>query len=155
MAKSKAVKQAEALERKRKLYPQKLDLSARSRFGGDLYDAVLVRSGKEAADENNKHAQLLFSKYLHEAMLNADGTPRIHVKKADADKVKAPSGGNVFFGKPHFYEPGVNPAMDKFIANQSSKAVCNAVSDIMKLDSLGNGKAPDLGISIEQYVAGE
>lgn len=80
MAKSKAVKQAEALERKRKLYPQKLDLSARSRFGGDLYDKVLVARGKDAADENNKHAQLLFSKYLKEAQLNADGTEAIYSK---------------------------------------------------------------------------
>lgn len=80
MAKSKAVKQAEALERKRKLYPQKLDLSARSRFGGDLYDKVLVARGKDAADENNKHAQLLFSKYLKEAQLDSHGNPVIYAK---------------------------------------------------------------------------
>lgn len=143
MAKSKAVKQAEALERKRKLYPQKLDLSARSRFGGDLYDKVLVARGKDAADENNKHAQLLFSKYLKEAQLDSHGNPVIYAKGS--------LGKEIHYGRQHIYEHGVDSVLEEFIVDQTTKSISQAVADVMK----ATGQVHPKDISIEPYHQAE
>lgn len=142
MAKSKAVKQAEALERKRKLYPQKLDLSARSRFGGDIYDGILQRRGKDAADANNKQAQLLFSKYLKEAQLDSHGNPVTYPKGS--------LGKEIFYGQTHVYEPGSNSVLEDFIMDQKVKSISQAINEILEEDKPGSS-----GISIEPYHQAE
>lgn len=78
MAKSKAVKQQEALARKRSLFSQKFAQLAERRVGGKIYNDRLARWGLEKTKELEDQANKDFGLYLREARLDSHGNELVY-----------------------------------------------------------------------------
>lgn len=76
MAKSKQVKQTEALARKRANYNHQVEEVKKYRFpDADLKKKMLLSYGSVTDNELVKNAERRFQKYLEEAKLNEEGRP--------------------------------------------------------------------------------
>lgn len=82
MAKSKEVKQQEALARKRLQFSQKLAGAMSYRPGGKCYEENLARRGKAFAEQRNEEIQMLFGLYLREAQLDSHGNELVYGLKS-------------------------------------------------------------------------
>jgi hypothetical protein len=75
MAKSKAQKQEEALQRKRRLFGEKKSDNIRYNPGGMWYENCKKFQGQELADRRAAENNTAFGRYLREAQLTSEGLP--------------------------------------------------------------------------------
>lgn len=75
MAKSKEQKQQEALQRKRDMFDSKSIEQRRYQVGGDIYEHLVSKFGREEADNRKREVDTVFTKYLVEAQLDRHGNP--------------------------------------------------------------------------------
>lgn len=78
MAKSKEVKQAEALARKRAQFNAKLAETLEYAPGGKRYEDNVKLKGVSFAGQRNAEIQMLFGRYLREARLDSHGNELVY-----------------------------------------------------------------------------